>query len=333
MRHAWPASCLLPVLCLSLVTACATPAHPASGSANAVDASYGGPLEPGTDSLSAAEESAFVTVASGVSASDAPWTERIVDPITDPYLFESPVIESSVRPIYIRHFFPKTGIFKGGRVDVEAVQLRWAVTERLAIIAVKDGHIDFQPHSGPDQSGSANIAGGLKYAIVDDREAGQLVTAGLTYENANGDTDVLQGTGDGAWRPFVSGALDGKEVDVIGSVGAWLPNDGDKNSQYIDWHLHAAFASDDLGDVRPIAEINGIHYTNDGQSVALNVEGLDYSNIGANNVKGNDWITGALGFRYRAFANTDFGVAYEWPLTSRSDIFGERFTLDAIIRF
>lgn len=259
------------------------------------------------------------------------WSDKIIDPITAPYLFESPVIETQIRPTYIRHWFPKDGIFGGGRVDIAAVQARFALTDRLALIAVKDGDIDFEPHAGKDQTGDADIAGGIKYALLDDIQAGTLVTAGLVYEGHGGDTDVLQGGDNGAWRPFLSGAQDGDDYDVLWNVGYFRPVDHDEQADFIDWHLHCSWETGTPW--RPLVEVNGIHYTRNANGLPLDVEGLDYTNVGAQDVKGADWITGAVGMRYRLTKHVDLGLAYERPLTSRDDIFEDRVQADAVIRF
>lgn len=265
------------------------------------------------------------------SAPESDWNQRLIDPLTAPYLFESPVIDSQVRPVLIRHWFPTSGIFGGGRVDIAAVQLRLALTERLAFIAVKDGRAEFEPHAGPDQSGTIDVAGGLKYALLDDPQAGTLVTAGLTYENDAGDTDILQGGSHGAWRPFLAGAAEGDEYDVLWNVGWFRPVSDHEAADYLDWHLHCSWETGTPW--RPLVEVNGIHYTRNGDGLPIDVDGLDYTNIGSQDVKRADWITGALGVRYRLTEDVDLGLAYERPLTQRDDIFDDRIQMDAVIRF
>ena len=67
------------------------------------------------------------------------WKDSAISPVANPLFFESPLIQSEARPIFIYHNFDDK--FIGGFARVYAVQLRWAVTERLAIIATKDGYI------------------------------------------------------------------------------------------------------------------------------------------------------------------------------------------------
>lgn len=265
------------------------------------------------------------------AAPPADWAQRLADPVTDPYLFESPVIESSLRPVVARHDFPDSSIFGGGHLDLFALQLRWAVNDRLAVIATKDGWVELEPGTGGDSDGLTDIAGGVKYAFVDDPQAGVLVTGGLVFEGSNGDSDVLQGNGDGAWRPFVSAGWDQGPQNLIATVGAFLPMDGHAESQYLDWHLHWSYEADEHW--LPLLEVNGLHYTNNGTALPVNFEAVDYGNLGAADVEGNDVITGAIGSRYRIDRNSDLGLAWEQPLTTRKDIFESRITLDYVLRF
>ena len=125
-----------------------------------------------------------------------------ISPVSNPIYFESALIESEVRPIYMHHSIDED--FVGGNANVYALQLRWAVTERLAIIATKDGYIDLNPDALPHQTGWADVAAGLKYAVIKDEEHAFVLTPGLTFEIPLGQEDVFQGNGDGMWNVFTS---------------------------------------------------------------------------------------------------------------------------------
>lgn len=262
---------------------------------------------------------------------DHDWAQRLVDPVTAPFLFETPVIHSSVQPVFMRHEFPGASILGGGNLRGYALQLRLAVTDRLAFIAIKDGRIDFNPGAFPDDTGYTDIGGGFKYMIHEDVDAGEIVTVGLTYENTTGDGSVLQGNGDGGWRPFVSAGWDDGDTNAIATVGAYLPVDGNAESQILDYHLQFSWELNDV--FVPLVEINGLHYMNGGRTTPGDQEGVDYANLGTVGVENNDIITGAVGFRWRFDDNIDFGFAYEDTLTAREDIFGNRVTADMIWRF
>ncbi|GJM23049.1 MAG: hypothetical protein DHS20C15_29640 [Planctomycetota bacterium] len=265
-----------------------------------------------------------------VARADANWSERLIDPVTAPFLWESPVVHSSVQPVFLRHEFPGTSILGGGNLRGYALQLRYAINERLAFIATKDGYIDFNP-GGPDSSGWGDVAGGLKYVVHEDEDAGELVSVGFTYEGASGSRDVFQGNGEGVWHPFVSAGWDNGDSNALAGVGAYLPVDGDAEASFIDYHLQFSWELDD--GLVPLVEVNGIHYTNNARALPVNQDGVDYGSVGAANVAGNDIITGALGLRWRWSQSTDFGVAFEDTLTAREDIFGARLTMDMIHRF
>ena len=122
-------------------------------------------------------------------------------PITNPTNFEDPRAVSDVRPIFVSHSISEDfagNVLKGGHVNVVALQLRAAVTERLAIIATKDGYVWVRPNKPvpgvvEDSDGWANIAFGAKYDFWRDEELRALATGGLRYEAPSGNAQGLQG--------------------------------------------------------------------------------------------------------------------------------------------
>ena len=97
------------------------------------------------------------------------WLAETISPVTNPIFFEDPAIRSEVRPIYIHHRIDDGFATGGGDVNVYALQFRYAITDRLALIATKDGYIDIDLDSGATATGWADVALGLKYALIDDR--------------------------------------------------------------------------------------------------------------------------------------------------------------------
>jgi hypothetical protein len=267
---------------------------------------------------------AFITHSRG----DAGWNARFVDPLTAPTQFESPVIATSIRPIAVNHALPDASIFAGGDIQIIAVQARVALTERLALIATKDGYVMLNPDAGADENGLADLAAGFKYALVDNPDAGVLVTPGLIYELASGDEEVFQGNGDGVLRPFVSAGWDLGRWNLLGAVGYDFPLDGDAETSRVDYHVHADFEAG--GGFYPLVEINGIRYLDDAAALAVDFEGGDFFNLGASDVDGNSVTTGAIGMRWRTANVGILGLGYEAPLTSREDLFDWRLTLDWI---
>jgi hypothetical protein len=320
---------LISLLVPLLAPACAQPgsaaapmpwveAEPEAAVAAPLEAEGGGPM-------------VVLKAEDGINGDDPKWNARLVAPVTQPYLFEEPMINTSVKPVFIRHNFPNSSVLGGGHLKAYALQIRYAVTERFGIIAVKDGRIDFQADAFPDSWGWADVAAGVKYAFHADPEAGTIVTGGIVFEASNGSRDVLQGNGDGGIRPFVTGGKDFGEINTVAQVGGYWPRDGDAESKYIDYHLHLSYEMTE--DFWPLIELNGITYVSSGEALPLNEEGLDYANLGSTNVTGNDYFSGAVGFRYRINDLTDFGFAYEESIGGRDGIFDNRYTIDLIKRF
>ena len=99
--------------------------------------------------------------------------EGFENTIVQPFLFEDPFITTNVSAYYIWHDFPRKSVFQGGDLSTVAVQARVALTDRLALIATKDGFAWNYPDtelSGltvlPNTQGWFNIAGGFKYALL-----------------------------------------------------------------------------------------------------------------------------------------------------------------------
>jgi hypothetical protein len=69
--------------------------------------------------------------------------EGFVAPVTAPYLFEDPFITSGVSAWFLQNDFPEKSAFAGGHLSVFALQVRVALTDRLAFIATQDGHPAF----------------------------------------------------------------------------------------------------------------------------------------------------------------------------------------------
>jgi hypothetical protein len=259
----------------------------------------------------------------------ARWNQRLIEPLTQPTVFESPVIDSQLRPIVMLHTIPDdNAALPDADVRVYALQARFALSDKLALIATKDGYIELEPAGGGDQNGWADIAGGLKYAFYEGDAL--LVTAGAVYEFANGDEEVLQGNGDGLIRPFVSAGYDAGAFNVLSALGYNLPLDKDEESSSFDYHLHLSYEL--TANIAPLIELNGITWTDEGNALPVDFEGGDLINLGAANGSGSV-LSGALGVRVRLAESFSVGAAYEAPLSSREDILSDRITLDAIWSF
>ncbi len=299
----------------------------------------------------------------GALGADRDIFDGFVSPVSNPVNFEDPRSRTEVRAIYVYHkisdtFLQELGAGRiGGDAHVAAVQLRLAITERLSLIATKDGYVWLNPDATdvlPAQNGWANLAFGAKYTFYRDLKLGALATAGLRYEAPSGNTDVFQGQtpvfgthkshGKGVLNPFLS-ALWGTEdlgpgdLHFMSYLGMRVPISG-YDSTFFDWSLHADYGIDlgAWGKIFPLFEINWIQTVDGGRRLPISQEGFDFFNFGSSGAGSPSVVTAAYGFRYRLFEGVgdlmgkslgaDLGAAYENTLTDREDIFGWRVTTD-----
>ena len=266
------------------------------------------------------------------------WKSKAIAPVANPLFFEEAQIRSDIRPIYMHHDFRTSlggsigAIPLGGDAQVAAVQLRWAINERWAIIATKDGYIDFNPDNtlAPDE-GFGDLGFGVKYALIDHEEHQYMLTAGLKLELPTGNTGVLQGNGKGEWNPFISALKGYGDFHLSGTLGARIPNDFDDESSMLhyslmaDCYLHRYFI--------PFATVSAFTVLSEGNGLPLTAEGFDLVNFGASSASGTTQAAVGVGFRSRVLEQCDFGFAYEWGVTGTDDIFDNRATFDFVYRF
>lgn len=286
-----------------------------------------------------------------------------ISPVSNFTNFEDPRATTEVRPIFMYHslaedFAPNLnplGYNGGGSAYLFAVQLRAALTDRLALIATKDGYVWLRPDGEvadavEHDDGFANIAAGLKYSVLRDEENERIATVGLRYEAPSGDAQVLQGKvfrldgiderGDGLINPFLSGGMKAGNFHFLGYWGARIALD-DVDSTFMDLSLHGDYQ---VGNLYPLIEVNWVQTLNGGDrtqllddlGVPLSQEGFDVINFGASKGDDHGVVTMAFGTRYRVLGGqegvgVDLGAAIEVPLTERQDLFGWRVSSDVIV--
>lgn len=255
--------------------------------------------------------------------------ECFYDPVGSPLYFEKPFNDTSVKLLYLHHEFGSDSVLQGGDLDVYAVQVRLALTERLGFIATKDGYSDLNADALPQDEGWNDVAFGLKYAFYVDRESDMVATFGGRYMMGNGDAQVLQG-GVQEFSPFISIAKGWDKFHLIGNLTDRIPLDNDKGNNVLQWDIHADYEV--LDGVAPMLEIHGLHYLDDGTRTPLSIGGADYSNLGSTNVSGSTVIWAGAGARAKLSPHLSVGATYEYPLTNKdADIFGSRVTVDVTL--
>ncbi|MEZ5302086.1 MAG: hypothetical protein R3F11_15800 [Verrucomicrobiales bacterium] len=274
-------------------------------------------------------------------------------PITNPTLFDLAIPQSYVHPLFLYQSLPSSisteigSVPLDGDLQVYAIQLQWAVTERLAITATKDGYIDFNPDNTlAEEDGWANLAAGLKYAFVYDPASQLAVSGQLLIEVPTGNSDVWQGEGDGVAIPSVSALKIAGPVQLAGTLGAKIPFDSDAESTMLFSSIHLSYEVTPR--FFPLVELNYFRVLDEGDGgsrfgsqagglvpAIAQFEAGDLVNFGAANADKNpDFLSLGVGFRFRATDNVDLGFAFELPLTDDEDsIMENRFTLDLVYRF
>ncbi len=289
---------------------------------------------------------ALATSASAGNANTTNWLDNTISPVANPIYFEDPRVTSEVRPVYMYHWLPDTFHFSGGtvplggQVQVMAVQLRYALTEKLGLIATKDGYIEFQPHHTlGHEYGWGDLAAGLKYVLVDDQDNQAILTPGFTLTVPTGSPDVFQGHGSGEWNVFVSAEKGFDQLHFTGNAGFIIPNNFAQSTSQLHYSLQADYYLCQY--FIPFAVANGYTILSNGngqssqslQAVPLNTEGYDLINFGSADAAGTTQMTVGGGARSRILKNLDVGFAYEVGVVNPVGIFESRITADVIWRF
>ncbi len=273
----------------------------------------------------------LVAACTALSATAENWQDRAIAPVANPVFFETPMIQSEVRPVFMFHRLDQ-GLL-GQEVDVRlyAVQLRYALTERLAVIATKDGYIEVDPAGGGGTDGWADISAGLKYALIDNQDQQFVLTPGFTFEVPTGNREVFQGNGSGELNLFISAMKGWDNLHATVSIGGRIPMDLDKetaNVRYsgmLDYWLCNWFI--------PFVTVNAFTTVSEADVLPLQSEGFDLINFGSTGAEGHTQASFGAGFRSRLLDNLDLGFAYERGWISKRDLFKDRFTVDLIWRF
>ena len=255
--------------------------------------------------------------------------------------FEDPRTLTELRPIFVQHTLPNrvgTIPLNGGRVSLYAAQFRIALSERLSLIAVKDGFIveDLEPGLLDDllDDGWAAVTAGLKYNVIRDTCRGRLASVGFTYELPVGSSRTLQAIGDGEFHIFGTAGrrmLDGK-AHWLTALGYRIPSDRRVQTSALHWSNHLDFRVTKRSYV--FTELAWWNWTeNASAGLPLGVAGQDLFNLSASNVDGNNLLTQNVGVKVKTNRIAEAGIAFEFPLTEFQDVIKNRLQCDLILRY
>jgi hypothetical protein len=241
---------------------------------------------------------------------------RYVPPLANPIYNESPYITTELRPFYLYQKIPGNFVSSGGQINLGAVQIRVALSERLGFIASKDGYADLDFDKVlKDDDGFANLAFGFKFAVLTHPEEERILSLGARYEAPTGNLGTagisLQGDGDGFVDLFVTGATLFGKLGLQGSYGVNLAVDQDHDTSFFHFSLHGDYEL--FHNFFPLFEVNGFVPVDNGKRVPGNFDGIDLVNFGST---GRDTtVTAAGGVRYRFTDHVQIGTGFEAPMT------------------
>jgi len=263
--------------------------------------------------------------------------DGFIGPISNPILAKDPRSLTEARLLFLSNWIPGENPLGSGDFQVYAMQLRLALTDRLTLIADKDGYAFGRfrglPPGQQDRDGFLNLAAGLKYTFVRDVENQFLLAGGLMYEIPMGSRQVFQDHGDGLFTFFLSGGKECFEsVHVLWNSGYVQAVDETKNSNFFYTQLHL---DKQFGWFYPLVEVNYFYFTSGGDRgippAVGEVDGL--INLGTTGVANNSLVTLAVGGKIKPGPHLELGCAWEFPLTNRKDFLDDRLLVDLILRY
>ena len=271
----------------------------------------------------------LAVTATAIAAQDG--FQTAIVPVANPIYFESALVQSEVRPLFAYHRLDSGLLGVGADAQVYAMQLRYAITDRLAFIATRDGYTRIQLDNGTSLDGWNDLAAGLKYAVIQDAANQFALTPGFTVTVPTGNSEVFQGEGKGRADVFVSALKGWDRFHLNGNIGGTVPFDAGANTANLrfnamaDYALHRWFT--------PFVSYNSFLTVSDGDAIALRSEGFDVINFGSSHASGRYQGAVGVGFRSHLTSSVDFGVSYEVGVADPADLFKDRVTVDLIWKF
>jgi hypothetical protein len=273
-------------------------------------------------------------------------------PISNPTLFDSALPATQLHPMFIQHRLPQSvstelgDVPLGGDVQLYGLQFEVALNERFSIVAMKDGYVDMNPGSTLSHAnGFANLGGGVKYAWLLDPISKTAVSGTAMLELPTGNSDVLQGEGEGMLNLVTNGLRLIDDWQFSGSAGLLVPLGNEQSfNSFVSTHVSYEVCPGFI----PLIELNWFHVLDSGNGSGnyqeqlngdlpkvLQFEGGDLFNLGSKeSSKNRDLLTMAVGFRSRWTESVTVGAAYEMPLMNdQKTLMKDRVTLDMIYQF
>lgn len=264
-------------------------------------------------------------------------------PVTNPFFFEDPRASTEIRPFFIWQHTPGANpVWSGGNNFDYGVRGSVAFTPHISLVFSRLGFTSINPRTGtPDiqsHSGFSEVLLGPKITFLRSETSGTVAAFGLTFDIPAGSSSVQQHTGHLMLVPYFSIAQNfGKSIygsfNFMNTTGYTFRTDNTRteafySSFHLDYEIGKRFY--------PLIEANWRHYTRNGGANAINFEGSDLANFGAQNISGQNELTLAIGGRIKLNNYITWGLATEFNVLSNSsgrhlDRF--RLTTDFIFRY
>ncbi len=266
--------------------------------------------------------------------------DDFISPMTNPFLNEDPRSLTELRPIFMFQTIPNSQyLYRGGNIEYYGLQGRLAITERFSLVMHKLGGLTINPGSDSGLSNSTGFAEiwlGPKYTWYRDDQTGTIAAGGLQFQIATGPSSVYQDTGSLSFVPYVNvGQKFGKSswgtFAVMDTLGYSIPSNSQRSAYFYN-SIHLDYDVANYGRFYPFLELNWFHYTRNGRARDLAFEGLDLANVGSA-VAGRDFMSIAVGSRFKISEAWQFGIAAEFPLLGTRDLFNFRLGVDLIWRY
>jgi len=264
-----------------------------------------------------------------------------ISPLTNTFLAEDPRALTELKTVFLYQIIPdEQSLYRGGNIEMLALQGRIAFTERWSLVFHKIGGMWIQPGDNSifsNQSGFTEIWLGPKYTFIRGKESQTFAAGGIQFQLPTGANEIYQDTGNLSIVPYLSVS----QKFLPTRLGTWMVHDtlgysfstNDQRSDYIYNTLHLSLDVGDQDKIFPLIELNWFRYTTNGSARPFfGFEGRDLGNVGAQ-VSGRDLLTVAAGARYKFSERFQCGAAAEFPLTEQKDLFDFRLTLDFIWRY
>ena len=283
----------------------------------------------------------FASISYGAGDCDAGPFDRFIKPMTNPVYFDEAHNRTYVNIVHALQQLPNninTNLGRlplDGNLNVTATRINFAFNDRFSLIAAKAGYVDFDPDKTLNGgNGWLDIAAGAKYAFILDPDDEFVLSGKVLFEFSNGSRDVYQGNGDGNVAPSLTFLKGFDDFQLMGTVGGIIPfqHNDESTMLYTSWHMSYAIAEQFF----PLIEVNYFRVIRNANRNALTrFEGGDVINLGSSSgTSHRNFVTLALGARWRVFKKLDFGFAWETPLTSaQNGLMLNRYTVDFVFYF